>query len=95
MISSHNWGWVDQVSFKASGGQLLILVDDTGFGIKTNRFGFNVIGKAGQIAVVEGSTNLRHWLPLQTNELGIEPFFFTDPSTGIFPGRFYRANIRP
>jgi hypothetical protein len=94
-ISSGKWGWVDQVSFKASDGQLLILVDDTEFGIKTNRFRFSVTGTAGQIAVVEGSTNLLRWLPLQTNELGIEPFFFTDPSTSIFPCRFYRARIMP
>ena len=72
-----------------------IVVNDGTFGMRTNRFGFNVSGTVGQVAVVEGSTNLLNWLPLQTNTLGSGPFYFSDPVTGVFPWRYYRARARP
>jgi hypothetical protein len=50
---------------------------------------------AGQIVIVEGSTNLSTWLPLQTNTLGSGPFYFSDPNTGAFRWRFYRLRQLP
>jgi hypothetical protein len=47
------------------------------------------------VVVVEGSTNLSTWLPLQTNTLGSGPFYFSDPGTGAFPWRFYRVRVGP
>jgi hypothetical protein len=72
-----------------------ILVNDGSFGFRTNRFGFNVTGTAGQAVVVEGSTNLLDWLSLQTNTIGSGPFYFSDPNTGAFSRRFYRAVLLP
>jgi len=69
----------------------LILTDDGQFGITDGSFGFNVQGQAGQVMVIEVSTNLLDWLPLQTNTLGSGPFYFSDPDTTNFTQRFYRA----
>jgi len=41
--------------------------------------------------VLEVSTNLLDWLPLQSNILSAAPFHFTDPDTTNFTQRFYRA----
>ena len=93
--SGQDRGWVDQVSFAPVSVRPIILVNDGSFGIRTNRFGFNVSGPAGQVVVVEGSTNLSTWLPLRTNTLGSGPLYFSDPATSAFPWRFYRARARP
>jgi hypothetical protein len=52
------------------------------------QFSFIVAGISGQPYVVQASTNLLDWIPVQTN---IVPFAFTDPSAGNFARRFYRA----
>jgi hypothetical protein len=83
------------VSFAPPSGPPVILVNDGSFGVRTNRFGFNLSGTAGQVVIVESSTNLANWLPLQTNTLGSGPFYFSDPATGAFPWRFYRARVGP
>jgi hypothetical protein len=93
--SGQDRGWVDQVSFAPVSVRPIIMVNDGSFGVRTNRFGFNVSGTAGQVVVVEGSTNLSTWLPLQTNTLGGGPFYFSDPATSAFPWRFFRARARP
>jgi hypothetical protein len=54
------------------------------------RFGFRAGGPAGQIVVIEASTNLRTWTPLQTNTLGAAPLSFTDLQAALFRTRFYR-----
>jgi uncharacterized delta-60 repeat protein len=72
-----------------------ILADDASFGMRSNRFGFNYTGTAGQSLIVEGSTNLSTWMPLQTNTIGNEPLYFSDPSTGVFTWRFYRVRTAP
>ncbi|HEY9172910.1 MAG TPA: immunoglobulin domain-containing protein [Verrucomicrobiae bacterium] len=93
--SGQDRGWVDQVSFAPVIARPVITVNDSSFGIRTNRFGFNVSGPAGQVVVVEGSTNLLNWQSLQTNTLGSGPFYFSDPSTGTWPRRFYRVRVNP
>jgi alpha-tubulin suppressor-like RCC1 family protein len=72
-----------------------ILVNDGSFGVVSNHFGFNVTGTAGQVVIVEGSTNLLNWQSLQTNTLGSGPFYFSDPATGAFRWRFYRVRLGP
>jgi uncharacterized delta-60 repeat protein len=68
-----------------------ILVNDGSFGVVSNQFGFHFVGTAGDVVVVEGSTNLFDWLPLQTNTLGGTPDYFSDPSWLSLPQRFYRV----
>jgi uncharacterized delta-60 repeat protein len=71
-----------------------ILSDDGGLGLHTNQFGFNVAGRKDQVVVIEASTNLTHWLPIQTNLVGsIGMFQFLDSTSGLFQRRFYRARL--
>lgn len=69
-------------------GPPAILVNDSNFGFTSNQFGFNFTGTPGQSVIVEGSTNLLDWTPLQTNTLAPTPLYFIDPQT--IPWRFYR-----
>ena len=45
---------------------------------------------SGQTNVVQASTNLVNWVPLQTN---VGPFIFMDPNATNYPMRFYRDLI--
>jgi hypothetical protein len=67
-----------------------ILVADGSLGFRTNRFGFSLTDSSGRVVVVEATTNLLDWLPLQTNVVGTSPVYFSDPSAGSYRGRFYR-----
>ena len=61
-----------------------------GFGLHKTQFGFNLTGFNSQVIVVEASTNLRDWQPLQTNTLTGGAATFSDPQWTNYPGRFYR-----
>ena len=62
------------------------------FGVRTNRFGFNIAGTSNIVVVVEASTNLANpvWSALGTNTLSGGPFYFSDPQWTNYPSRFYR-----
>jgi hypothetical protein len=47
-----------------------------------------LVGKHGYKYVVEASTDLVHWVPVQTNTA---PFTFVDAQAGQFSRRFYRS----
>ncbi len=68
----------------------VILVNDPSFGFSSNRFGFKFSGTAGQVVIVETSTDLASWTPVATNTLAATPSYFSDPYSGNFPQRFYR-----
>jgi hypothetical protein len=60
-----------------------------------NNFSFRVTGSSPDGVVVQGSTNLANWLPLQTNLFGGQTnFFYTNLATSL-PWRFYRAITPP
>jgi trimeric autotransporter adhesin len=60
----------------------------------TNRqFRFRINGTYGQSYVIQGSTNLNTWLPLQTNSAMF--YDFSDVTSSSYPGRFYRAVLGP
>jgi len=73
----------------------VILTRDGHFGLGSNGFGFSISAAASQTIVVEASANLLNWAPLATNVMGADPFYFSDPATGAFPARFYRARSGP
>lgn len=73
----------------------IILTADAGFGFTNGVFGFNLSGPTGWPVIIQGSTNLLDWTPLQTNLLGPNPIYFADPETNAFNQRFYRAVIVP
>lgn len=60
-------------------------------GFSTNRFGFDVYGTNGQTIVVDGSANLRDWVPLYTNKAASGSIYFCDPASTTQAHRFYRA----
>jgi hypothetical protein len=54
----------------------------------SNGFSFPVSGMSGSNCVIQVSTNLINWIPLETNTV---PFQFTDSNANHFSRRFYRA----
>jgi hypothetical protein len=65
------------------------------FGFTNGVFGFNVTGPAGSNVVVQASTDLKTWIPLQTNLLGGGPLYFSDPQSTTNIQRFYRVQLSP
>lgn len=59
-------------------------------GVFNNEFQFEICGSFGQVAVVESSTNLLQWIPLQTNTFTSSPLLFRDPTWRENTSRFYR-----
>lgn len=61
--------------------------------VRTNQFSFFVDWAGGQTVVVQGCTNLSRpvWSALQTNLLTSSSWYFSDPNSTKYPGRFYRA----
>jgi hypothetical protein len=69
----------------------------TSFGVRTNRFGFNITGSSNLVIVVEACTNFANpvWTPISTNTLNKfigtnGTSYFSDPQWTNYPGRFYR-----
>jgi fibronectin type 3 domain-containing protein len=54
----------------------------------SGQFSFNVSGASNGLYVVQASTDLINWVPVQTNSA---PFTFVDPNAGQFAWRFYRV----
>jgi hypothetical protein len=67
---------------------------DGQFGVRSNRFGFNITGTTNIPVVVEVSTNLASsiWTPVQSVNLTNGSYYFSDPfsKTNGLAGRFYR-----
>ena len=72
-----------------------ILVNDPGFGLHLNKFGFQVAALSGQTVVIEATTNLMSWTPVQTNIIpDSERISFNDANPAGFACRFYRARFQ-
>jgi hypothetical protein len=71
-----------------------ILSGGSDFGVVSNQFGFSLAGLFGQVVVIEASTNLADWIPLQTNTLSGVPWYVSDSDWELFPQRFYRARLQ-
>jgi DNA-binding beta-propeller fold protein YncE len=74
---------------------LAITTTNAAFGFTNGVFGFDVTGPAGSSVVIQTSTDLRTWIPLQTNLLGSGPLYFSDPQSTTNARRFYRAQLSP
>jgi len=63
-----------------------------GPGVRTNQFGFTLIGYSNQVVVVQGCTNLSNpvWSPVGTNTLTGGTSYFSDLQWTNYPERFYR-----
>jgi hypothetical protein len=58
----------------------------------TGQYALTVAGVTGYKYVVQASTNLVNWVPMQTNTA---PFTFVDANAGNFRQRFYRSVYAP
>ena len=69
-----------------------IQTSDASFGVRTNRFGFNITGTSNLVIVVQAATNLANpaWSVLSTNTLTGGSSYFNDPQGTHYPARFYR-----
>jgi DNA-binding beta-propeller fold protein YncE len=72
-----------------------ISTTNAAFGFTNGAFGFDVTGPSGSNVVIQASTDLQTWIPLQTNLLGSGPFYFSDPQSTTNVQRFYRAELSP
>ena len=63
------------------------------FGVRTNRFGFNITGTANIPMVIEASTSLGNagWTPLQSSTLTNGSIYYSDPNWANYPSRLYRV----
>jgi hypothetical protein len=71
----------------------LILNNNTGFGVLSNRFGFTISWATNLSVVVEACTNLVNpvWIPVATNPLVAGTNYFSDADWTNYPNRFYRV----
>ncbi len=72
----------------------LFITANATFGFTNGVFGFNVIGPSGSNVVIQASTDLQTWIPLQTNLLGSGPFQFSDTNAPANVRRFYRVGLQ-
>jgi uncharacterized delta-60 repeat protein len=71
-----------------------IVMNDGNLGLRSNQFGFNLIGSAGSTVVIDASGTLLDWSPIATNMLPSGPLYFTDPASTNSPHSFYRARLQ-
>jgi len=74
---------------------LVIITTNAAFGFTNGVFGFDVAGPSGSNVVIQASTNLQTWVPLQTNLLGSGLLYFSDSHSPANRQRFYRAQLLP
>jgi hypothetical protein len=75
---------------------VVIVTSAPGFGFGGGQFGFSLTGPAGQLVVVEASTDLVSWLPLWTNTFAVA-LGFNDRRlayTGNSEMRYERNSVR-
>jgi hypothetical protein len=63
------------------------------FGLVSGQFDFNIGVMYGETVVIQISTNLEGWLPIQTNTLSGTPIYFSDPQSIANGTRFYRVQL--
>ena len=73
----------------------VIPTGDNSFGFSSGKFGFNVSGISNQTVILEASTNLQDWFPVETNQFEAGSLYLSDPDTNRSPGRFYRVLEQP
>jgi uncharacterized delta-60 repeat protein len=92
LVSGSGSSWfVERTSLFAASPPVILAMDQRS-GALTNGFGFGMAGLAGQVVVVEASTNLSEpgWIPLRTNTLSWGEVYLNDLAWTNYPSRFYR-----
>ncbi|MGP8200184.1 MAG: leucine-rich repeat domain-containing protein [Limisphaerales bacterium] len=72
----------------------LIEASGAGFGVRSNRFGFNITGTTNIPIMVEACANLASpvWTALTNANLTNGLFYFSDPQWTNYPARYYRIS---
>jgi len=73
----------------------LAIVTGAVLGFTNGVFCFNVTGPSGSNVVIQASTDLQTWIPLQTNLLASGPLHFSDAQSSANVRRFYRVQLSP
>jgi hypothetical protein len=70
-----------------------IITTNAAFGFQSGQFGFDVSGPPGLSVIIQASTNLQTWIPVQTNVLnGSGLLYFSDAQSSTGAGlRYYRV----
>jgi hypothetical protein len=70
----------------------LVQTSGASFGVRANRFGFNITGSSNLVIVAVACTDLANpiWTPVRTNTLTNGSAYFSDPQWTNFPTRLYR-----
>jgi hypothetical protein len=96
LVVSNYYGMVTSVVAALTVNGPAILVNNGNFGLGPNGFRFDVGCMPGQTVVIQASTNLVGWLPVQTDVVTSAGIVgFTDGDAGTVPQRFYRAVLLP
>jgi len=74
---------------------IAIITTNAAFGFTNGVFGFDFTGPSGSNVVIQASTDLQTWIPLQTNLLGSGLLYFSDSQSPANVLRFYRAQLLP
>ncbi|HLH54267.1 MAG TPA: delta-60 repeat domain-containing protein [Verrucomicrobiae bacterium] len=72
----------------------LVLVNDSGFGVRSNKFGFTISAQPGRVLIIESSTDLSNWQPVSTNTLQTPSIYFSQPYDPATAPRFFRAAVQ-
>jgi hypothetical protein len=71
-----------------------LIANDGKLGFSSSQFGFNAKAVPGQVVVIEATTDLLVWIPIQTNVVtGNGIFFVSDAQARFFAHRCYRARL--
>jgi hypothetical protein len=88
-------GYMAKAQLADTAMPLVIVTTNGVFGCTNGVFGFLVSGPLGSNVVVQASTNLQNWIPLQTNLMGSGLLYFYDLQSCTNGRRFYRALLVP
>jgi len=88
-------GWGSLFQYSGVLWNPLIQAGDSGFGVQSNRFGFNIAGTSNIPIVIGVCTNLANpvWLPLQSMTLTNGSYHFSDPMQTNICARFYAISF--
>jgi hypothetical protein len=70
----------------------LAISTDAAFGLTEGVFGFNILASSASAVVIQASSDLQNWTPIQTNLIASGVFHFTFPQWTNYPARFYRLS---
>jgi uncharacterized repeat protein (TIGR03806 family) len=92
-VSANAWetGFINSVATRAQFTITTNLIFSVPSYSGSNGFQVQFSATVSNTYVLQGSTDLVHWLPLATNVPTASPFIWVDPSATNFPARFYRV----